>query len=52
LTEGKCLKDLAREGGTSINTVRCQFRAVLDKTRTTRQAELLCLLCNAPAMAA
>ena len=43
---GQTLDDLAQAGGVSINTVRNQLRAVLEKTGCARQAELAALLAN------
>lgn len=43
---GRTLEDVAADHGVSINTVRNQLRAVLEKTGCTRQAELTALLAN------
>lgn len=48
LCEGLDAKRLARREGNSINTIRSQVRGVLEKTRTTRQADLLRLLLSLP----
>jgi DNA-binding CsgD family transcriptional regulator len=41
---GKSLQDIAEASGVSIGTVRSQAKAVLTKTDTHRQAELVALL--------
>lgn len=43
---GRTLEDAAADHGVSINTVRNQLRAILEKTGCTRQAELTALLAN------
>lgn len=48
LCEGLDVKRLARREGNSVNTIRSQVRGVLEKTRTTRQADLLRLLLSLP----
>lgn len=48
LCEGLDVKRLARREGNSVNTIRSQVRAVLEKTRTTRQADLLRMLLSLP----
>lgn len=48
LCEGLDAKRLARREGNSVNTIRSQLRGVLEKTRTTRQADLLRLLLSLP----
>ncbi len=48
LCEGLDAKRLARREGNSVNTIRSQVRGVLEKTRTTRQADLLRLLLSLP----
>ena len=46
VARGQPLDELAESGGVSINTVRNQLRAVLEKTGCARQAELAALLAN------
>lgn len=41
LTEGKSLTDYAADANVSVNTVKVQLRALLAKTETGRQSELL-----------
>ena len=41
---GKSLQDIAKASGVSLGTVRSQTKAVLAKTHTNRQAELVALL--------
>ena len=41
---GKSLQDIAEANGMSLGTVRTQAKAVLAKTNTSRQAELVALL--------
>lgn len=48
LCEGLDVKRLARREGNSVNTIRSQVRGVLEKTRTTRQVDLLRLLLALP----
>ncbi len=48
LCEGLDAKRLARREGNSVHTIRSQVRGVLEKTRTTRQADLLRLLLSLP----
>jgi DNA-binding CsgD family transcriptional regulator len=47
LLHDKSLQDFADESGISIHTVRVQLRSLLDKTDTSRQAQLVRLLTNA-----
>jgi DNA-binding CsgD family transcriptional regulator len=44
LAAGKTADDIAGDGGVSINTVRAQVRAVLEKTGCGRQADVVALL--------
>ncbi len=48
LCAGNVAKDVARELNVSVPTVRSHVRALLEKTGTTRQAELIQLLCSLP----
>jgi DNA-binding CsgD family transcriptional regulator len=52
LLAGKRLARIAAERGVQLPTVRNQLRAVLAKTGTGRQAELVRLLASLPALAA
>jgi DNA-binding NarL/FixJ family response regulator len=51
LAMGSTLDELAAEGKVSLNTVRSQLRAVLEKTGCARQAEVVALInrLNVPA---
>ncbi|WP_340644611.1 helix-turn-helix transcriptional regulator [Phenylobacterium sp.] len=46
MARGQTLEDVATDHGVSINTVRNQLRAVLEKTGCARQAELAALMAN------
>jgi DNA-binding CsgD family transcriptional regulator len=46
IARGRMLEDVAADHGLSINTVRNQLRAVLEKTGCARQAELAALLAS------
>lgn len=48
LCAGHVAKEVARELRVSIPTVRSHVRALLEKTGTSRQAELVALLCSLP----
>lgn len=50
LAAGKSVNAMAEEHGLSRNTVRVQTQSVLEKTGTSRQAELVRLLLNLPAL--
>ncbi len=50
LAEGKRLEEVAEERRVRMPTVRTQMRAVLDKTGTTRQADLVRLIARLPAV--
>ena len=51
LAEGFSVAEIAAAHGTSRNTVRTQVQAVLEKTQTKRQAELVSLLAKLPRLA-
>jgi DNA-binding CsgD family transcriptional regulator len=44
LASGKTVEDLARDGGTSANTIRTHVRGVLEKTGCNRQVDIVALL--------
>ena len=44
LLQGLSVNDIARHRGLSVHTVRTRLKRLLEKTRTTRQPELLSLL--------
>jgi DNA-binding CsgD family transcriptional regulator len=44
MTEGRSPEEIARERGVSIETVRSQIRALMTKTETRRQSELVALV--------
>ena len=48
MARGMSLEQIAQRHAVSINTVRTQLQAILDKTGTTRQAELVSLLAALP----
>jgi PAS domain-containing protein/DNA-binding CsgD family transcriptional regulator len=50
LVAGKRLEDIAEERGVRMPTLRTQMRAILDKTGTDRQADLMRLLAGLPAV--
>jgi len=50
LAAGKRLEDIAEERGVRMPTLRSQLRAVLDKTGTRRQADLMRLIAGLPAV--
>ena len=50
LVAGKRLEDIAEERGVRMPTLRTQMRAVLDKTGTDRQADLMRLIVGLPAV--
>ena len=52
LVAGTRLEDIAEERGVRMPTLRTQLRAVLDKTGTDRQADLMRLLVGLPAVRA
>ncbi len=45
LTEGASLADYANEQGISVGTTRIQLKSVFSKTKTSRQSDLIKLLC-------
>jgi DNA-binding NarL/FixJ family response regulator len=49
LMQGKTLKECADRLGVSLHTVRSQLRRILEKTSTSRQAELVRMLVSGPA---
>jgi PAS domain-containing protein/DNA-binding CsgD family transcriptional regulator len=52
LVAGKRLEDIAEERGVRMPTLRTQMRAILDKTGTHRQADLMRLIVGLPAVRA
>jgi DNA-binding CsgD family transcriptional regulator len=50
LAGGKRLEDVAEERGVRMPTLRTQLPAVLDKTGTRRQADLMRLIVGLPAV--
>jgi DNA-binding CsgD family transcriptional regulator len=44
LASGKTVEDIARDGGTSANTIRTHVRGVLEKTGCNRQVDIVALL--------
>ncbi|WP_443748224.1 helix-turn-helix transcriptional regulator [Asticcacaulis solisilvae] len=44
LAAGESLEEIAEQGGVALTTVRTQLRQVMEKTGTTRQAEIVALL--------
>ena len=52
LVEGKRLEDIASERGVRMPTLRTQLRAILDKTGTRRQADLMRVLVGLPPLRA
>lgn len=52
LMEGKTMAEASAERGITISTARAQLRALLEKTGTRRQAELVRLLSTSPAILA
>lgn len=46
LAVGESLEEIAASGGVAISTVRTQLRHVMEKTGSTRQAEIVALLAN------
>ena len=48
MAQGKSLEPIAQRHAVTINTVRSQLQTILDKTGTTRQAELVSLLAALP----
>jgi PAS domain-containing protein/DNA-binding CsgD family transcriptional regulator len=50
LVAGKRLEDIAEERGVRMPTLRTQMRAILDKTGTDRQADLMRLIVGLPAL--
>jgi DNA-binding CsgD family transcriptional regulator len=50
LVAGKRLEDIAEERGVRMPTLRTQLRAILDKTGTRRQADLMRLIMGLPAV--
>jgi PAS domain-containing protein/DNA-binding CsgD family transcriptional regulator len=50
LVAGKRLEDIAEERGVRMPTLRTQMRAILDKTGTDRQADLMRLIVGLPAV--
>jgi DNA-binding CsgD family transcriptional regulator len=50
LAGGKRLEDVAEERGVRMPTLRTQLRAILDKTGTRRQADLMRLIVGLPAV--
>ena len=50
LVAGKRLEDIAEERGVRMPTLRTQLRAILDKTGTRRQADLMRLIVGLPAV--
>jgi PAS domain-containing protein/DNA-binding CsgD family transcriptional regulator len=50
LIAGKRLEDIAEERGVRMPTLRTQMRAILDKTGTDRQADLMRLIVGLPAL--
>lgn len=51
LTNGLVAKEIARQGGISLPTVRSHIRAIMGKTGTVRQADLVRILLSIPARA-
>ncbi|WP_211463210.1 helix-turn-helix transcriptional regulator [Collimonas silvisoli] len=49
LCSGKTLDDVAKERGTSMNTIKSQIKSIFLKTGTKRQSELVSLLLASPA---
>ena len=52
MVAGKTADEIAEERGVSVGTVRTQLKALLQKTETDRQAELVRLLLTIPTVAA
>jgi DNA-binding NarL/FixJ family response regulator len=50
LVAGKRLEDIAEERGVRMPTLRTQLHAILDKTGTRRQADLMRLIVDLPAV--
>lgn len=50
LAAGKRLEDVAEERGVRMPTLRTPMRAILDKTGTDRQSDLMCLIVGLPAV--
>jgi DNA-binding CsgD family transcriptional regulator len=50
LAGGQRLEDVAQERGVRMPTLRTQLRAILDKTGTRRQADLMRLVIALPAV--
>ncbi len=44
LAEGRSLKEIAKQRGASLHTVRNQVKAAFNKTATRRQSELVALV--------
>lgn len=51
IAEGETIETIAERHSVSMNTVRTQLRNVFEKTRTTRQVELVGLLASMPTVA-
>ena len=51
MAAGKTADEIAEERGVSVGTVRTQLKALLQKTGTDRQAELVRLVLSIPAVA-
>lgn len=50
LAAGKRLEDIAEKRGVRMPTLRTQMRAILDKTGTDRQSDLMRLIVGLPAV--